>query len=252
VSNAGSALSGRRVVVTRAGEQARPLAQRLREVGAEPIEMPLIRITDPSDGGAAVVEAMSRLEDFDWLVVTSPNGAARVRASLPVASAPRTKIAAVGSATEAALGRRADLVPAVQTAVGLATEFANGSGAVLLIEPERSPDLVDGAASPLYDGLVSKGWAVTSVAAYRTVPVVPSSGDLLKVLAADAALFASGSAVRAWVAVFGTQTPAVTAAIGPSTAQVAGNLGLKIDVVATDHSVDGLVGCLLAYFAGSV
>jgi uroporphyrinogen-III synthase len=65
-------------------------------------------------------------------------------------------------------------------------------------------------------------------------------------------LFASGSAVRGWVDVLGTQAPAVTVAIGPSTAQVAANLGLKIDVVAADHSLDGLVDGLVAYFADAV
>ena len=244
------ALAGRRVVVTRAAAQAQPLVDRLLELGAEPLVVPLIEIVDPSDGGAALDAALSRLAEFDWIVVTSPNAARRVGAALGAASS-RPRIAAVGSATESALGLGADLVPAVQTAEDLSSGFDHGPGTVLIIEPERPRDH-PGGPSALHRALANKGWTVTAVDAYRTIPVAPSSGDLLRVLSADAALFASGSAVRSWVDVFGTQTPAVTAAIGPSTAQVATEIGLKIDIVATDHSLHGLVDCLLVYFDDAV
>jgi len=245
-----AALAGRRVVVTRAAAQAKPLVDLLIEHGAEPLVVPLIEIVDPSDGGAALAGALSRLNEFDWIVVTSPNGADRVRAALSTATA-RPNIAAVGTATEAALGVGADLVPAVQTAEGLSGDFGSGPGTILIVEPEGGRGANDGP-SALHRALAAKGWTVTAVDAYRTIPVVPSSGDLLRVLSADAALFASGSAVRSWVGVFGTQTPAVTAAIGPSTAQVADEIGLKIDIVAADHSLHGLVDCLVVYFADAV
>jgi len=245
-----SGLNGRRVVVTRPTAQAQPLVDRLRELGAEPLVVPLIEIVDPSDGGLALDAALGRLSDFEWIVVTSPNGADRVRSAL-VASPQRPNVAAVGSATAAALGVPADLVPDVQTAESLAGAFGHGSGAVLIVGPEQRPG--DAARlSPLHRALADQGWTVTAVEAYRTVPVAASSGDLLRVLSADAALFASGSAVRSWVDVFGTQTPAVTAAIGPSTAQVAAEIGLKIDIVATDHSLHGLVDCLVVYFDDAV
>lgn len=236
--------------MTRAAAQAQPLVDRLLELGAEPLVVPLIEIVEPSDGGAALAAALARLSEFDWIVATSSNGASRVRSAL-LRSSTRPRVAAVGSATEAALGVRADLVPTVQTADGLASEFARGPGAVLMVDPERRHD-EHGLCSPLHRALADKGWTVTAVEAYRTVPIAPSSGDLLRVLSADAALFASGSAVRSWVDVFGTQTPAVTAAIGPSTAQVAEEIGLKIDIVATDHSLHGLVDCLVAYFDDAV
>lgn len=244
------ALDGRRVVVTRAAAQAQSLVDRLRELGAEPLVVPLIEIVDPSDGGAALDAALSRLADFDWIVVTSPNAAARVGAALRAATT-RPRIAAVGLATEAALGLDADLVPAVQTAEDLSSGFDHGAGMVLIIEPER-PRGEGSEPSALHRALSTKGWTVTAVDAYRTIPVSPASGDLLRVLSADAVLFASGSAVRSWVDVYGKQTPAVTAAIGPSTAQVAAENGLKIDVVATDHSLHGLVDCLMAYFSDAV
>lgn len=248
-----SPLVGRRIVVTRAAEQARSLVERLAGLGAEPLCVPLIMIAAPSDGGAAMDAELERLGEYDWVVVSSPNGAERVRPALhrlqreaehPTrGTVPR--IAVVGQATEHALGVGADLVPRVQTAVALGEAFPTGPGSVLVVQPE-------GHDGVLVSALESKGWTVTPVAAYRTIPVSPSSTMLLDVLSADAVLFASGSAVRSWVTVFGAEVPAVTVAIGPSTAALANKLGLKIDAVATDHSVDGLVGCLMAYFLDSV
>ena len=248
-----SPLLGRRIVVTRAAEQAQSLVERLAGLGAEPLCVPLITISEPSDGGAALAAELERLGEYDWVVVSSPNGAERVRPALhrlhrgtPNPSrGPLPRIAAVGQATERALGVVADLVPAVQTAAALGEAFAAGPGSVLVVQPE-------GHDGVLVSALESKGWTVTPIAAYRTIPVSPSSAMLLDVLSADAVLFASGSAVRSWVTVFGTGVPAVTVAIGPSTAGLATRLGLKIDVIATDHSVDGLVGCLMAYFLDSV
>jgi uroporphyrinogen-III synthase len=82
------------------------------------------------------------------------------------------------------------------------------------------------------------------VAPYRTVPAQPTAGAQLAALSADAVLFASGSAVRAWVAVFGTATPPLTVAIGPQTAAAAAALDLKVDLVAADHSLSGMVAAL--------
>jgi uroporphyrinogen-III synthase len=87
------------------------------------------------------------------------------------------------------------------------------------------------------------------VAPYRTVPARLSAGLQLAALAADAVLFASGSAVRAWVDVFGTSTPPITVAIGPQTLAAADSLNLKISLVATDHSLKGLIAVLSAYLS---
>jgi uroporphyrinogen-III synthase len=235
-------LDGRRIVVTRAAEQAGPLAEMLAGLGAEPILMPLIRIVDAPDGGKALDAALQALTSYDWLLVTSPNGAARVRDAVTAAGIGCPLIAAVGVATEAALGRTADLIPPRQIASSLVEAFPAGGGRVLVAQAEQ-------AGEQLAAGLVAKGWSVDVVVAYRTLAVVPSSAQLLSVLSADAVLFASGSAVRAWARSFGAGVPAITVAIGPSTAAVAVEMGLKVDVIATDHSLDGLVGALLTYLS---
>jgi len=79
--------------------------------------------------------------------------------------------------------------------------------------------------------------------------VVPPAGVQLAALAADAVLFASGSAARAWAAVFGDAAPPVSVAIGPNTAAAAAAAGLKISLVAADHSLSGMVAALERYLA---
>ena len=95
-------LAHRRVVMTRAVDQIEPLAQRLRALGVEPIALSLIDIAEPSDGGAALRDALETLATFDWLVLSSPNGAVRVAEALQQLGEHRPLVAAVGTATAAA------------------------------------------------------------------------------------------------------------------------------------------------------
>ena len=82
-------LFGRRIVVTRAREQASALVERLVALGAATIEAPAIAVAEPADGGAALKAAVERLAEgaYDWLVLTSPNGAQRLLAALRQAGA---------------------------------------------------------------------------------------------------------------------------------------------------------------------
>jgi len=237
------ALEGRKVVVTRATGQADELVARLTHAGATPVVMPLISIeTDPVEsqrlGDLPVAE-------FDWLVVTSPNGAQHYLAAHGTVAPPH--VAAVGAATRAALvagGVPVELVPAEQRAAGLLAQFPAGPGGVLVVQAAA-------AAPELAQGLAAAGWQVTAVAPYRSVPARPTAGQQLAALSADAVLFASGSAARAWVRVFGHSTPPLVVAIGPSTAAAAELAGLKVALVAADHSVSGLVAALEQHLAGS-
>lgn len=237
-----SMLAGRRVVVTRAAGQADDLAALLTAAGAVPVVTPLITI-DTDQQESARLAALDP-SSFEWLVVTSPNGARAVLDGLRTVPA---QVAAVGTATAAALaagGVQVTLVPAAQSAAGLLAEFPPGPGRALLVQAA-------GAEATLSAGLTDVGWQVTVVAPYRSVPVRPLSGAHLAALSADAVLFTSGSAARAWVAVFGSTTPPVVVAIGPRTAVAAGHAGLKVDVVATDHSLPGVVAALERHLAGS-
>lgn len=230
------ALAGRRVVVTRAADRADELANLLAAAGAVPVVVPLVEVvTVPAQG--ALLAATSPAE-FDWLVVTSPNGAQQYATAHGTAAPPA--VAAVGTSTAAALaasGIAPTLVPADQRAAGLLAEFPVGTGRVLVVQSfDAEPTLVT--------GLIEKGWQVTAIAPHRSVPAHPSAGQHLAALAADAVMFASGSAARAWVAVFGDSTPPIVVAIGPQTAEAAEQAGLKVALVAADHSLWGLVAVL--------
>jgi len=231
-------LHGRRVVVTRAADRADALASLLIELGATPVVVPLIEIVPVTDGVVALREELATAAAFDWLVVTSPN-AAEIVLEHSTGILPE-HIAAIGASTAAVL-RAHDLEPALvperQLAAGLVEVFPSGPGRVLAVQA------VDGAAT-LVDGLHAKGWEVVAVRPYRSVPTSPTDEQRAAVAGADAVLFASGSAARGWVEVFGTDTPPVVVAIGPETAAATERVGLRVTSVAQDHSLVGLVEAL--------
>jgi uroporphyrinogen-III synthase len=206
-----------RIVVTRAEGQADPLAERLAALGHEVVRCPLIRIEalgdDPIDAAA-----------YDWVVVTSPNGAAELARRL--VAAPR-RIAAIGPGTAAelrALGLRADLVPAESTQEGLAAALPRPAGRVLVAAAE-------GARRLLADELEADFLPL-----YRTVELVPGA-----LPAGDVVLLASPSAARA-LARTGVRLPVV--AIGPQTANAARSGGLEVVAEAETHDLDGLLAAV--------
>jgi len=255
------ALSGTRVVVTRARAQGAPLVSALIEAGAEVIELPVIAVADPPDGGAALRTEAARADTYDWIVLTSANAVDRFVGLLRDGRAlGRARLAVVGEATARALALRrlvADLVPDVETADGLvqampeAPSGAGASGRVLFPRAAGARDVV----AP---GLRDKGWEVTEVAAYRTVAarrdpggLDPGVGDaeLDMVSSADVITFTSPSTVTCYVELARQRAaPPVVACIGPVTADAARLAGFHVDVVADEHSVEGLVAALSAHF----
>ena len=127
----------------------------------------------------------------------------------------------------------------MQSAAGLLAELPEALSVatalnILLIQAAN-------AEPTLADGLRARGVGVTVVAPYRTVAARINAGQQLAALSADAVLFTSGSAARAWADVFGDSTPPVVVAIGPQTAAVVTEAGLKVSVVAADHSLLGMI-----------
>lgn len=239
-------LAGQRIVTTR--EHPGLLDEQLMALGAEVVHVPLIEIVPPIDDGTALASALGAAPGPDWVVVTSRHGAAAVGAYPPTA----VRTAAVGARTaavwERAWGRPVDLVPAVQHASALLAAFESHREArppcrVLVAQADR-------AEPTLVDGLIGLGHEVEVVTAYRTLTRRPDSSAAEAVVTADAVTFASGSAAEAWAEAFGTATPPVVCAIGPSTARVAREHGLAVTHVAEQHSVDGLVDAVVAALTG--
>jgi uroporphyrinogen III methyltransferase/synthase len=253
-------LFGRRIAVTRAREQASDLVARLAACGAATVEVPAIAIAEPADGGAALADAVERLDGgaYDWLVLTSPNGSRRLLAALRSAGRDAralggVKLAAIGPGTADALASAnlvPDLVPPRFVAESLLESFpgppaagAGGpsAGRVLLVRAAVARDV-------LPDGLAARGWQVDVVEAYRTEPVPLDAAAAAALAGAEIITFTSSSTVTNFLATAGVAAvPPVVAAIGPVTAATARDHGLSVDIEADVHSIDGLVDALCAW-----
>src|SRR5579862_204386 len=197
-----------RIVVTRAEAQADELAARLEALGHDVVRCPLIRIEPLGD---EPIDASG----YDWLVVTSPNGAHEVARRL--ASPPR-HLAAIGPGTADVLrahGLHVDLVPRVHTQEGLRDELLPGRSLLAAAEGARRDVL-----------------GADFLALYRTVELHPPAPE------GDVAIVASPSAARA-LAATGARLPVI--AIGPQTEAEAREHGLEVAAVAASHDLDGLL-----------
>lgn len=240
-------LSGRCVVVTRAVEQAGSFVLKLKLLGAEVVELPLIAIESAADDGAALRSAIDHLHAYDWVVLTSPNAAARFL-DLAVSVA-WPKVAAIGPGTAEvlrAVGRRVELVPQRSIGEGLADAFPvapKDGGRVLLPVAAAARDVVP-------DGLRAKGWTVDRVEAYRTVVAAPTDASLAAAAHADAIAFTSASTVNSYLALDPPRAPdAIIVSIGPATTSAALAGGLTVHTTADPHTLDGLVDAIVQALA---
>lgn len=234
-----NSLQDKSVVITRSITQNESLRRLLEARGARVVEVPLIAIAEPDDEGRERDEVLQKLHEFDWVVVTSPNGADRVAPFISAAHAAGDnehfpRFAAVGEATSRSLGVPADLVAGSARAEALAQDFPDGDGHVLVVQGNLADDSLERAIG-------AKGWSVTRVVAYHTVRLRPGREMMLPALSADMLLLASGSAASAWFDAFGTTTPPFVVAIGPSTAKVATALGIDLSAVAPEQSLESMI-----------
>ena len=243
-------LHGKKVVVTRARAQASELARQLDALGAEPVELPAIRI-EPRLDSKEVREAIESLHTYALVCITSPNGArllfeamaAQGRDSRALANA---SVAAIGAGTETALaagGILADIVPERFVAEELVEELNK-------LELDGKPVLIARAAEArelLPDALRKRGAQVDEVALYDTVAVTPDPEELERARDADFVTFTSSSTVRNFMAASSNGVPegAKVVSIGPITSEAAREAGLTVDIEAERHDIDGLVEALL-------
>ena len=246
-------LFGKRILVTRAREQASALSDLLRERGADPVEFPLIRIK-PMKDFAFLDDALKSLETYRWVVFTSANAVRVVweRLLLMGRDARRLapcRIAAVGPATADALGAiglRADFIPSESIAESVIEEWPDRdlSGCKILLPRAKQ------AREVIPERLGEMGAIVDVVAAYQTV--IDSEGAeairaQLEGREIDAITFTSSSTVTNFGESIGKTESArlldglLVASIGPITSQAARDAGIRVDVEAEDHSIPGLV-----------
>jgi uroporphyrinogen III methyltransferase/synthase len=249
-------LSGKRIVVTRTRKQAGALTNQLRALGADVFELPTIRIEPPTDL-REFAELVQDAHVYDWIVFTSPNG---VEAFFEIfyklyddaREIGGAKIAAIGPATAQRVRDfrlHVDLQPEESVAEAVVRQFQKQGGVenlrILLGRAEKARDVLSRELSKL-GAIVDEGFA------YRTVPETRDiTGARRRFLeeGADLITFTSSSTVENFLAL-GLPWPKgmQVASIGPITSRTATEHGLKIDIEARRHDIEGLVDAIRKFF----
>lgn len=250
---------GKRIVVTRAREQASSLSERLEDLGGEVLEYPAIIIKPPEDFGP-LDGAIQEIESFTWIFFTSVNGVTaffnRLRElGKDIRDLHRAKLCAIGPATRQALEERGLLVEympeeyrAEALGWGLQERLQTGEKALL--------PRADLARPWLAEFLRGRGLLATEVIAYRTVSDNSDPSLLAKLEKGEINVitFTSSSTVHNFMALFREEErekflPGVTiACIGPITAETARSYGLHVDIVAREYTISGLVQALQEFY----
>lgn len=250
-------LDGRRIVVTRTRKQAGALSNQLRDLGAEVIELPTIRIAPPSDL-RAFAELVQDAHAYDWIVFTSPNGVSAFFEMFyklydDAREIGGARIAAIGPATAQRVRDfhlKVDLMPNEAVAEALVAALKQETDVenlrILIARAEEARDLLPKELSAL-------GAIVDVAFAYRTVAETEDRTEARARLAeegADMITFTSSSTVENFLAL-GLPWPQgmEVASIGPITSRTARARGLTIAVEAREHDVPGLVAAIRDYFA---
>jgi len=247
-------LKGTRVLITRARKQAESLSDLLREQGAEVIEVPAIEIRPPASL-QPLDDALNKIIDYDWLILTSVNGVEALFDRLSVLSMDESslqhlKIAAIGPATERAIADRGLVVDIVPDRY-IAEEVVRAlwphvqRQRVLLVRAKIARDVIP-------TQLATAGAKVDVVEAYETVIPEHSKHELESVFAdenrrPEIITFTSSSTVRNFLSlIIGTDIPKKLpgikfASIGPVTSETLREYALPVHIEAEDYTMEGLV-----------
>ena len=256
-------LFGWNILVPRTKDQAGSMTARLASYGATSDVVPTISV-EPPRTPQQMERAIKGLVTgrYEWIGFTSVNAVRAVREKfeefgLDARAFAGLRIAAVGGVTAGALrewGLEPDLVPSgEQSASGLLEEWPPFDEVLDPINRVFLPR-ADIATETLVAGLQDMGWEVDDVTAYRTVRAAPPAASIREAIKTgkfDAVVFTSSSTVRNLVGIAGKPHPAtVVACIGPATAKIAEEHGLRVDVLAPEASAASLVDALAEYGMG--
>lgn len=255
-------LFGKRIVLTRAQEQAQEFSRLLVAYGAEPVEVPTIQIVPPASW-QALDEAIARLGAYQWLIFTSVNGVGPFMDRLQVAgndarALANLRICAIGPRTAQELktyGLTADLVPAEFQAEGVIAALAQvGIRGHRILIPRAEV-----AREILPEQLRELGATVDVIPVYRTIVPTVDVASLTQQLqdgSVAALTFTSSSTVRNFVELFGGQervrrlvAQVAIACIGPITARTAEEYGLTVTIMPTENTVPALAEAIVKHFS---
>lgn len=266
-------LSGQTVLVTRAAGQSSRFSAMLRDVGAAVVEMPALEIRPPSTW-EPLDQAIANLSQFDWLILTSANGVNALcdrLLTLGQSLQPLSdlKIAVVGKKTAAVLKQRGltpDFIPPNYVADDLATLLpltsqpspspAELSGIKILF-----PRVESGGRDVLLKELTERGTVVTEVAAYESgcpEAIAPDALHALQSQKIDIITFASSKTVRCFCQLIEKAShakvlenldplvqPVRIASIGPQTSQTCRKLLGRVDIEASEYTLEGLIQAIV-------
>ena len=252
-------LFGKRALVTRTRAQAGKLSQRLEALGAIAVEAPTIEI-QPLDDYMELDNVVKRLTDYDWILFSSGNAVEAVfdridALNLDSRAFAGTQIACIGPDTSSILQRHGiipDLIPdtaVAESLINALTSLDMAGKNILIPKPDIGRDT-------LPTGLRASGATITEVVSYRTVMPKSSKALVMDAISEgiDIAVFTSSSTVENLAKLLNDDLAclenAKIACIGPITAATAGELGLSVDIVATEHTIDGLVTAMEEHFVG--
>jgi len=235
----------RKVIVTRALSQAKPLLQRLIASGFETFHLPTIEIQPPDDEGKELRDSIQNLAAYDWIILTSSNGAEMFLEEINDKTViDQKQIAVIGSGTEKTLekyGFEADLIPNDFLAEGLVQAFPDfqDNGRVLLPCATQARDFLPTA-------LRKSGWTVDVVHAYQTcIPKHFGSFNNQRI-GADFIIFTSPSTIENFISMYGVENmPPNIISIGPVTSNAIRNFNLDVDLEANPSNTEGIIDCLL-------
>jgi uroporphyrinogen III methyltransferase / synthase len=258
-------LFGKRIVLTRAREQAREFSQLLAAYGAEPIEVPTIQIVPPANW-QAIDDAVSRLSTYHWLIFTSVNGVRPFMDRLHTAgkdarALANLRLCAIGPRTAQELGTYGltpDVVPAEFQAEGVIAALASvgiRGSRVLIPRAEVAREI-------LPEQLRELGATVDVIPVYRTIAPAVDVAFLTQQLhdgQVAVVTFTSSSTVRNFVELFGGRDAVspllervVVACIGPITASTAKEYGLTVSVMPAENTVPSLAEAIVRHFKEEV
>ena len=258
-------LFGRRIVVTRAREQASGFLERLSLLGADCVQFPTIRVVPP-ESWEPLDSAVKQLSRYDWALFTSVNGVKYFLERLEflgkdVRAMGGLKIGAIGPRTAEAwtrMGIRPDLVPDEYRAEAVVEALARvgvKGGKILIPRALKAREI-------LPEALREMGAEVDVVPAYRTIRPdddLERVKEMFRQKELDAVTFTSSSTVSNFMEMFKGSEEALkewmssvaVACIGPVTAKTARGFGLKVDVTPDEYTIDSLTDALVSYFARS-
>jgi uroporphyrinogen III methyltransferase / synthase len=246
-------LFGRKIVITRAADQAAGFSDRLRALGADAVELPTISIQPPQDAGP-INRAIAQLAQYDWLIFTSANGVKFFLEHLDRSSADlrslRAGICAIGPATKSAVGKlhlKVDIMPGEYVAEGVVAAFSKHDLAgkrILLPRAAVARDLIPAE-------LAKQGAQVDVVEAYRNIIPEDAAERAREIFSSTKKpnwiTFTSSSTVKNFLAIAGAEAlkGVRIASIGPVTSETIRMHGLAVDLEAREYTVDGLIERML-------